>query len=353
MPFTNFATVSNSRINSLKKVKQRVIRDTEYKRTLMSRFFKTGTTIKSLAKKVARNQEQVHSQENLSRKQAKKINNLSEKLKTLRGLLSKRMKTIYKINELGYLRILMNNFQAGNFDKNMIYFKKFISQDMNAIAQYNKVLAQFNKENLKLKNKIKKLLAQRKSFKKSEIQLEAAQKTRVRILKKLRDSIDKNQNFLAEAVSKEEIELLSSLYKISFFEKKGRMISPINAKVAKAYGLYNDSTYNIRFLNKGLTFSSKEAKPVSAIFDGTVEFAGEIPGHGNTIIINHKDEYYSVYSFLNMIHLYKGDTVSQGQYLANNTKLVGSHYQLYFEIRHYSEHLNPQHWIQKNSIAIH
>jgi len=78
---------------------------------------------------------------------------------------------------------------------------------------------------------------------------------------------------------------------------------------------------------------------VKSVFDGKVAYVGPIPGFGQTVILDHGNHYYSVYSYNLETKVFQGEKVFKGQTLA----LSGN--QLYFELRHYSNAIDPEKWI--------
>ena len=91
--------------------------------------------------------------------------------------------------------------------------------------------------------------------------------------------------------------------------------------------------------------------PVKAVFQGKVSFADNLPGYGPTLIIDHGDHYYSVYAFNKALQVHAGDQVRQSQTVAfsgPSDRPVGDG--LYFELRHFSEPLDPKQWMKGSSL---
>ncbi|HXE43516.1 MAG TPA: M23 family metallopeptidase, partial [Candidatus Baltobacteraceae bacterium] len=80
---------------------------------------------------------------------------------------------------------------------------------------------------------------------------------------------------------------------------------------------------------------------IHSIFSGEVAFAGRLPGYDHVVIINHGDHYYSLYAHLDRVTVASGQSVAQGQALASADQ------DLYFEIRHFSDAIDPKPWLNK------
>ena len=108
----------------------------------------------------------------------------------------------------------------------------------------------------------------------------------------------------------------------------------------------------VESVSTGITLEAPDGTKVKAIFDGTVHYAGYLRGYGNTIIINHGYQYYSVISRAETLLKEEGDTVMTGEDIAvmgETATLVEEG--LYFEIRHDTATLDPLLWLDKNKLS--
>jgi septal ring factor EnvC (AmiA/AmiB activator) len=127
--------------------------------------------------------------------------------------------------------------------------------------------------------------------------------------------------------------------KPSIYEQRGLLPAPVIGRVVREFGLVTDEEYKIRFSHKGWSYQTDLGAQVEAVFEGTVARVLTLPGFGSTIIVDHGDHYYSVYSHLAKTKVKSGDPIAKGTILATTG---GS---LYFELRHFSEPENPANWI--------
>ena len=66
------------------------------------------------------------------------------------------------------------------------------------------------------------------------------------------------------------------------------------------------------------------------------------------IIINHGDNYYTLYAHAEELFTSKGDIVEMGEVVAtvgDSGSMIGPN--LHFEVRHHGKPLNPLKWIKK------
>ncbi len=99
---------------------------------------------------------------------------------------------------------------------------------------------------------------------------------------------------------------------------------------------------------KGIEISPVRGSAVRNFFDGTVVFADWFRGYGMMIMIDHGENYYSLYADLEKLLVGIGDRIKTRRVIGQigGTGLSqGS--KLYFEIRHKGKAINPTAWLKK------
>lgn len=121
------------------------------------------------------------------------------------------------------------------------------------------------------------------------------------------------------------------------FRETGMFTWPLDGKVIKKYGVYNGIKHD------GLNIKARSGTLIKASSSGKVVFSAYLDGYGNTVIIQHKKNYATVYAN-NMVNLVKkGNWVSKRQKIAQvgtsgkKSKIA----YLHFQIRRYNQPRNP------------
>jgi len=97
---------------------------------------------------------------------------------------------------------------------------------------------------------------------------------------------------------------------------------------------------------KGLFIRTAEGAEVKAIAGGRVVFAEWLRGFGNMIIVDHGDQYMSIYGNNQAVLKRAGDTVKTGDIIANAGNSGGNEQSgLYFEMRHQGRAFDPIGWL--------
>ena len=118
---------------------------------------------------------------------------------------------------------------------------------------------------------------------------------------------------------------------------------PVRGRVITSFGTKKHERYNIQTFSNGIDIATPENTPVRAIAEGEVIFADWHQAGGRIIIIDHKNGYHSVYSFLNTINIRAGEVVLLGQVIAESGRSPNlSEPNLHFELRKNRLPVNPQ-----------
>ena len=177
---------------------------------------------------------------------------------------------------------------------------------------------------------------------------------------------DKKRN---EKIKKDLIEKRKQKTQIiskNFKEMKGRLQWPVDGNIITKFGEEVNEELNTKTENIGIEIKCKKNATAVTIMDGIVSRITFIPVLGNTILIDHGDDYKTIYSNIegtiiedkNGIKTIYSNTddsifVSESQYVSNKFKIgiigVNSDGEntLHFQIWYKDTVLNPEQWLIK------
>ena len=99
---------------------------------------------------------------------------------------------------------------------------------------------------------------------------------------------------------------------------------------------------------RGFLISASAGAPVKAVASGQVVFANWVRGFGNLIIVDHGNNYLTVYGYNQSLSRSVGDSVRAGQTIARAGSTGGQvEPALYFEVRNGSKPEDPLRWLAK------
>jgi murein hydrolase activator len=121
---------------------------------------------------------------------------------------------------------------------------------------------------------------------------------------------------------------------------KGRLPLPVRGKLTS---MMPDPASEAPW--KGVLINAKEGADIRAVTKGRVAYAGTLKGYGLLLIIEHDQDYMSLYAFNQSLFKKKGDSVAAGEIIASVGQSGGRNLPgLYFEIREHGKPVNPLLW---------
>jgi septal ring factor EnvC (AmiA/AmiB activator) len=125
---------------------------------------------------------------------------------------------------------------------------------------------------------------------------------------------------------------------------------PVKGSVISEYGPSTTGDYKSFTFQKGIDIKVERGEPVKSVFKGEVMFAQWLKGYGNLMIVDHGDNYYTLYAHVEEIFKQKGETVDTGEVIAtagDTGSIKGMC--LHFEVRHHGKPVNPMKWLRKGA----
>lgn len=129
-----------------------------------------------------------------------------------------------------------------------------------------------------------------------------------------------------------------------FAKLKGRLSLPTDGTVAGKFGQTRDPASGGPSW-KGIFIEAIEGQAVKAVGSGRVVFSEWLRGFGEIVIIDHGDQYLSVYGNNDKLLKSAGDNVQRGEKIAEVGNSSGNlSTGLYFELRHQGKPFDPLSW---------
>lgn len=323
-------------MSSLYSVNQRVKKMSEKKTELTNRMFSTNAEINSLARQIAQ---------------------LEKKIGSQRAKVARYLRAAYSVKGQSSLQALIETDSLKEFDRTLKFLKIFADRDYRAILEFRENLKLLTAKRTELANEVQNLVQLKSNLQSQEQKLTSEQDSKMKLLAKLRAERQKQitkmkklrkrgEKIESELFGAEVIELLG----VSIYEKKGQILPPVMGPVVQGFGLIKDQEYKFKIAHKGIFFQVPENSEVRSIFKGKVVFAGDLPGYGMAVLVDHGDHYYTVYSYNEVLKVKMGDRVDEGQVIAMSG-LGSQHFGrgIYMELRHFSDAIDPLPWLKMNT----
>ncbi|ENV1771212.1 peptidoglycan DD-metalloendopeptidase family protein [Neisseria gonorrhoeae] len=214
--------------------------------------------------------------------------------------------------------------------------RKLLEQKGNE-QQLNKLLS--NLEKKKAEHRIQDAEAKRKL---AEARLAAAEKARKEAAQQKAEARRAEMsNLIAEDRNIQAPSVMGIGSADGFSRMQGRLKKPVDGVPTGLFG-QNRSGGDVW---KGVFYSTAPAT-VESIAPGTVSYADELDGYGKVVVIDHGENYISIYAGLSEISAGKGYTVAAGSKIGTSGSLPDGEEGLYLQIRYQGQVLNPSGWIR-------
>ena len=135
---------------------------------------------------------------------------------------------------------------------------------------------------------------------------------------------------------------------VGFGTLRGRLPWPTDGRIVSAYGPQVHPRFGTKTFRNGVDIEAAEGRDVAAVFSGHVVYTGWFKGYGNLIILDHGNEYYTLYAHVAEILVKEGDDVRQAHRIGtvgDTGSLAGP--RLYFEVRFQGKPQDPEQWLRQ------
>lgn len=347
---TSGAFATDMTQNQFQAAKERVVATDLAEREILGNLYTINKRMKEMSRKRDRITDHVLAAETDVKRLSKQADILAQRAELQRNDLRLRLRDLYLINDQSVLRGLFSTSSSLDLDRQLKFLKKVTDHDYQLIKEYEISLRALGRKRRDLDSKVKRLTHLQTDLKHQESRLLKEQNGKAELLSQLKD---RRESHLSEMkrLRKQQGQLDTSVMDLAFFENKGQLIRPIKGDLLKSFGVVQDETYRYVLAHKGEFYSSGKNDQVLAVFKGVIAFAGEMPGYGQVVIVDHGDHYYTLYGHLMQMKVQSGESVSTGQWIGS----AGGHSPwfgagLYFEIRHFSEAIDPQPWFRDHEM---
>ncbi len=253
-----------------------------------------------------------------------------------------RISTLYKIRRAYPEGSLLSVVKEDDFLRKSYYLKYLNAQDKALVTEYKSKAETTHRLKNKVQAYMRRLLELQKRNDSKFAELSKRENRQRELIRTIRETVRIRENGQIPKFSDD---------KKFFSELRGQLEIPsVGGELKGSIGIARDPKTKLAILKTGIHVVSKQGSEVRSVYDGEVLHSDNISGWGPTIIVDHGESYYSVYSRLKNLSVRPGDRVLAQQKLAEVSAVpyhgVYGEQGLYFEIRHYSEPEDPRLWLK-------
>ena len=254
------------------------------------------------------------------------------------------------------IKLLLNQEDPVQFSRMLRYYDYLLDARKSRIEEYLSIMSSIQEnqhaqteqqaELVSLKDRLnaqqaslvedmaaRELLLDALELKIGDAEEQLAEKLRDR--ERLQELINSVQEQIANLVAPEDVQ--------PFLNLKGEMSWPVMGSRANAFGSVRTGT--MRW--EGIVIRAETGTAIEAIHYGRVVFADYLRGFGMLVILDHGDDYMSLYGQNQSLLVEAGDWIRRGQPIATAGSSGGNVQSgVYFEIREDGAPVDPINWCQ-------
>ena len=276
---------------------------------------------------------------------------LKNKHNDLSRSLFQHIKNTYKLQKSSPLKKLLEGESIDRFDQ-MMRFNSYITQaTLELLNDYENSISDLKmneKKILDLGENIQKTINEKNHLLKT---LQKQAKERLALIYKIEEAKkDKELRYQQLRLERKTLEKLvqeilpeqpdDGVSDLSVFENP--LIAPLIGKISKRFGEKKEDDI---LASQGVEISAPAGTPVQAIHTGEVVFSDWLRGFGLLLIVDHGNNYMSLYGNAEALLKTKGDQVESGELIAEaGNSGARKESGIYFEIRHRGQPIDPEPW---------
>ena len=337
-----------------------ILNSKKKERNLLEELAKLEETLQQQLSKLLALEEEMRKQQLLIDKKLEEEQIAEGEKQRVQAHLQKRIKAFYKMGKIGVANVAFSSESLTSMLNFRDSFTSLLEYDSAIIKQYREsiTLLQQTRDTLTLEKSILDDFIHEAKAKHDAINETVQEKED--LLAQIQTQKELHQQAVAEmekaasalTASLDALKKKNRLFDQGFLMDKGKHPAPVKGELLARFGEERTNRLGIKGQSTGIAIACPGINRAHAIFEGEIRYANYLHGYGNTIIIDHGYQYFSIISRLEKILVKKGDKVSQGDLIGltgDTATLMGEG--VYFEIRHGSTPLDPLQWIDKKSLA--
>ncbi len=276
--------------------------------------------------------------------------------------LNEQIRSAFMNAQPSYLKILLSEQSPEHVSRSNTYYRYFhtarqeqidalqatlqnLTEQEKAIYAVKKNLGELEQQQLSQQEALKQQTAERERTLAALNKKISGQDAQLSALKEEEKNLQSLLDTLAKKAAKRPPPAAPVKPSERFSSLSGKLQWPLTGKILASYG----SQRNLDKLSwKGILIASEKGSSVKASADGRVVFADWMKGFGLLIIIDHGEQFMTLYGNNDSLLKNTGDVVKAGQVIAQSgDQGVRQTAGLYFEVRHKGSPTNPIQWLRK------
>jgi septal ring factor EnvC (AmiA/AmiB activator) len=295
----------------------------------------------------------------------------SEQLEYRQALMKKRLRIMYKVGRsyrsndlMGMLQLAGSSRSVADLVHRVRYAQEINRYDRRLMATIESLRDDIEQRAIALEERREMLFALKMEKEQEQSTLLSQTTERRKMLDEVQAEKEAYESMVAELeqAQKQLNILITTLEKkrkdakkewergrtIAFEKRKGELPWPVSGKVVRDFGKIVHPVYKTVTMSLGIDIAATNGDMVTCVAPGKVDYVGWMRGYGKFVIVNHFNDYLTIYAHLGEISVEQEQELEFGAIVGKvgeTGSLSGP--KLHFQIRKSTEALDPTGWLQK------
>ena len=282
----------------------------------------------------------------------RRVKEVEAQVERERPVLAARARSLYKLGELSYLRLLLSVDRPSDIFRGYRFVTALARRDNERIAAFRADLQTLATVRQDLETKTREAVALRESREKARRSQDADRRRKTALLTEIVERKETHAAYLQELQEAEArlTDLLNGLSEgdvaVPVAAFKGALPWPTEGRVRSTFGRHKHPKFDTYTIQNGIEIEAPADAPVAAVHEGEVVFAERFKGYGLMVVVDHGGKHHSLYAHLGEARVQTGQKVAAGEVLGTvgSTTLEGPG--LYFEMRFQGRPEDPLEWLR-------
>ncbi|EGN74473.1 membrane-bound metallopeptidase [Idiomarina sp. A28L] len=280
---------------------------------------------------------------------------LQTEVETQAAALADQIESAYRNGDHGFLKLLLNQDNPARFERMLEYYQYLSAARLEQLAELHALETQLIAVREEVSDQRDTLTVTLQQQEQQRSQLANRQREQEQLVARLQREQQTEQSALQNMLRNEQelTEMLAALQEImsrqdfnltGLANLRGQLSWPTPGSIKHGYG--SQRSGEVRW--RGVVIEATAEAPVKAIADGRIIFSDWLRGFGMVVIIDHGENYMSLYGYNQALLKDIGEPVRKGETVALAGRSGGqAESGLYFEIRHEGNPINPTPYISR------
>ena len=280
-------------------------------------------------------------------------NILTAKTEQQKDQIARSLRSMYMNSSDSRLKLLLNQEDPEALSRQLNYLEYAQKAQLKAIREFESTVAELKQLEQQQNALVVRLSREKEELDKDRRRMLQQQAERQKLLRKLSDKRQKGGRELSQMEQQHQklTEVLAQIQSRQmvdskpFNQLKGKLQRPVAGKVLFSF---NQKRPDTRLSWPGIFIETKPGVPIRAVHDGRVIFSDWMRGYGLLTIVDHGNDYLTLYAHNEWVLKNEGEVVLAGEPLALSGQSGGQLSPgLYFEIRRNGNPENPASWLKR------